>query len=118
MRTVLRVGLLLATGFPGACQTVPHRDQPGSGSMAAHSAQVVTAGCATCIFDMDGVNGCKLAVEVDGRKYLVSGSGIDDHGDAHASDGLCNARRQAIVNGRIERDRFVADRIKLLPLEK
>ena len=73
------------------------------------------AGCATCIFDMKGVTGCKLAVKIDGRAYLVEGSGIDDHGDAHAEDGLCNAARPARVSGHVEGDKFVASKIELLP---
>ena len=64
---------------------------------------------------MKGVEGCKLAVEIDGQRYLVQGSDIDDHGDAHASDGLCNAARRATVKGKISGDRFVADVIRLSP---
>lgn len=73
-----------------------------------------TVGCATCIFDMPEVSGCQLAVKVDGVPYLVDGSGIDDHGDAHAADGLCNSERQAIVKGSIRNDRFAAQHIEVL----
>ena len=71
-------------------------------------------GCATCVFDMKDVTGCKLAVKVEGKPYLVTGSGIDDHGDAHAPDGLCNKERQARVEGKVEDDRYVAKRIEVL----
>ncbi len=71
-------------------------------------------GCATCIFHMKNVAGCKLAVKLDGKPYLVSGSDIDDHGDAHASDGLCNAERIATVEGKIENGQFSAKRISVL----
>ena len=71
------------------------------------------AGCATCIYNMKGVRGCKLAVKVDGTPYLVDGVGINDLGDAHADDGLCNTSRKVIVDGRVEGDRFVAKMIKL-----
>jgi len=67
------------------------------------------------MFHMKDVAGCKLAVEIDGRHYLIDGSDIDDHGDAHAADGLCNAVRDAKVEGRIEGERFVARRVELLP---
>ena len=70
----------------------------------------------TCIIQMEGVVGCKLAVRIDGKPYLVTGSDIDDHGDAHASDGLCNAMRRAKVTGEIKDDRFVAESFELLPL--
>jgi len=72
-------------------------------------------GCATCVFHMKGVEGCKLAVEIDGRHYLVQGSGIDDHGDAHAPNGLCNAARRATVKGKVSGDRFVAEELRVLP---
>lgn len=71
-------------------------------------------GCATCVFHMKNVRGCKLAVKVDGKPYLVAGSDIDDHGDAHAPDGLCNAERSARVEGNVEGDRFVAKHIEVL----
>jgi len=73
-----------------------------------------TVGCATCIYHMKHVTGCKLAVKLDGKPYLVDGSGIDDHGNAHASDGLCNAERKAIVDGRLKNGRFAAKRITIL----
>jgi monofunctional biosynthetic peptidoglycan transglycosylase len=72
-------------------------------------------GCATCVFRMKGVEGCKLAIEFDGRHYLVQGSEIDDHGDAHASDGLCNAARHAKARGKISGDHFLAEELRLLP---
>ncbi len=77
--------------------------------------QIVRAGCATCIFKMEGVAGCKLAVEIHGKAYLVTGSGINDHGDAHASDGLCKTARKATVQGKIEGERFVATQFELQP---
>ncbi|MCH7527617.1 MAG: hypothetical protein IID39_09280 [Planctomycetes bacterium] len=64
---------------------------------------------------MEGVVGCKLAVRIDGKPYLVTGSDIDDHGDAHASDGLCNAAGRAVVEGEIDGGRFVATGFELRP---
>ncbi len=77
--------------------------------------QKVEAGCATCVFDMEDVVGCKLAIKIDGTAYLVTGSDIDDHGDAHAPDGLCHVAKPAEVQGKIEGDRFVATMFKLRP---
>ena len=71
------------------------------------------AGCAMCIYNMKDVRGCKLAVKVDGKAYLVDGAGIDDLGDAHADDGICITARKVIVDGKVEGDRFVAKMIKL-----
>lgn len=86
-----------------------------SSEFVYHSSQIVDVGCATCIFHMKGVAGCKLAVEIKGKAYLVTGSDIDDHGDAHAKDGLCNARRKAVVTGKIDDGRFVATKMELQP---
>lgn len=70
--------------------------------------QVVDIACGECQFGMEGTN-CDLAVRVDGQPYFVDGFSIDDFGDAHAADGLCNAIKQARVTGRIEGERFIAD---------
>ena len=78
------------------------------------SSRLASVGCATCIFHMKHVRGCKLAVMLDGKPYLVEGSGIDDHGDANAADGRCNAERKASVEGTISHDRFMARRISVL----
>lgn len=76
--------------------------------------QVVAASCGQCRFGMKG-KGCNLAVRIDGKAYFVTGTSIDEHGDAHASDGFCNAIRKAEVKGRILNDRFVASYFRLLP---
>ena len=52
---------------------------------------------------MPGVTGCKLAIKVDGKAYLVSGSDVS----AHAA-GLCGATKNAEVTGKVDGDKFVA----------
>ncbi len=84
-------------------------------STVAATTQTVEAGCATCIYDMKDVTGCKLAVKIDGKAYLVSGKSMDDLGDAHAEDGLCNIARKAEVTGKLDGDRFVVTQMALLP---
>lgn len=79
------------------------------------SQRTAKVACATCIYDMKGVSGCKLAVKVDGEPYLVSGVAMKDLGNAHAAHGLCNTERKAKVEGRVEDDRFVAKWMELLP---
>lgn len=112
MRAVLIVSVatLLAVG----CNTVQRRENSRT---APASGQPVVAGCATCIFEMEGVSGCVLAVKIAGKHYLVNGSDIDDHGDAHEPRGLCNSARDALVEGTIEGDRFVAGRFELKPYD-
>ncbi|MCA9242454.1 MAG: hypothetical protein KDA32_00755 [Phycisphaerales bacterium] len=100
------VVLLLMTG----CASTPRavgRDKP----------RVVQAGCGMCVFHMKGEDECQLAVKIDGRPYLVVGTDIDDYGDAHAPDGLCNTSREARVSGEIRNDRFVAHTFELEPME-
>ena len=75
--------------------------------------QVVEASCGECQFKLPG-KGCDLAVRIDGKAYFVDGTKIDDHGDAHASDGFCEAIRKAEVQGEIVDNRFKATWFKLV----
>ncbi len=78
---------------------------------------VVEASCGQCRFHMAG-KGCDLAVRINGKSYFVDGTAIDDHGDAHAKDGFCEAIRQAKVQGEIINNRFKATYFKLIEPEK
>lgn len=71
----------------------------------AEKPQIVEAACGECQFGMEG-KGCDLAVRIDGKSYFVDGTKIDEHGDAHAKDGFCNAIRKASVTGKIENNRY------------
>ena len=79
--------------------------------------QIVEASCGQCQLGMEG-SGCDLAVRIDGKCYYVDGSSIDDHGDAHGDDGLCNCIRKAKVTGAIKDGRFVANQIELVETSK
>ena len=76
--------------------------------------QIVDASCGQCQFDMEG-SGCDLAIRIDGKSYFVDGTSIDDHGDAHAEDGLCNCIRKAKASGEIRNERFFATRLEVMP---
>jgi len=86
--------------------------EPAGGDAGVESL-VVKAACGQCQFGLSG-HDCDLAVRIDGETYYVDGTNIDDHGDAHAEDGFCNAVRLARVTGRIENGRFVATSFELL----
>lgn len=77
--------------------------------------QIVEVSCGQCQFGMQSKKGCDLAVRMDGKTYFVEGTKLDEHGDAHAEDGFCNAVRKAEVVGEIKEDKFVVSYFKLLP---
>lgn len=67
--------------------------------------EVVETACGQCQFGLSG-KGCNLAVRINGKAYFVDGTDIDSHGDAHASDGFCNAVRKASVQGAVVNNRY------------
>ncbi len=75
---------------------------------------IVDASCGQCKLGLPGKS-CDLAIRFKGKAYFVDGTVIDEHGDAHAKDGFCNAIRKAEVQGEIINDRFKATYFKLLP---
>jgi len=79
--------------------------------------QIVEVSCGECQFGLKG-KGCDLAVRIDGKAYFVDGTKIDDHGDAHAKDGFCEAIRKAEVTGTIVNNRFQVTSFTLLPEQK
>ncbi|BFM43671.1 DUF6370 family protein [Flavobacterium sp. CFS9] len=74
---------------------------------------IVETACGECQFGMKGKS-CDLAVRIDGKTYFVDGTTIDEHGDAHAKDGFCNAVRKASVFGKVENDRFKVSSFTLI----
>jgi Family of unknown function (DUF6370) len=79
--------------------------------------QVVEASCGECNFEMKGKS-CDLAVRINGKAYFVDGTAIDQHGDAHAKDGFCEAIRKAEVQGEVVNNRFKVTYFKLIKEEK
>jgi Family of unknown function (DUF6370) len=78
--------------------------------------QIVDAACGQCQFKMTG-KGCDLAVRINGKSYFVDGTTIDEHGDAHAKDGFCEAIRKAEVQGEVINNRFKVTYFKLVKPE-
>ncbi len=79
--------------------------------------QIVEVSCGECQFGMNG-KGCDLAIRYEGKSYFVDGTKIDEHGDAHAKDGFCEAIRKAEVTGEIIDNRFKVITFTLLPEKK
>lgn len=105
-----KLALVFALAFTG---TLSAQMQPAVAKKDAPEAQIVEAGCGLCRFGMEGKD-CRLAVRIGDKPYWVSGSSIDDHGDAHAANGLCMTSRKAEVIGEISGDSFKATSFKLL----
>jgi hypothetical protein len=76
--------------------------------------QIAGVSCGQCNFKLNTQKGCDLAVRLDGKAYFIDGTKIDDHGDAHADDGFCNAIKKAEVRGTIVGGRFKASYFKLI----
>ena len=73
----------------------------------------VEATCGTCMFKMEG-KGCLLAIKFKDKNYFVDGTDLDDHGDAHDSEGFCNAIKKAKVQGTVVKDRFEVTYFELI----
>lgn len=91
-----------------------NQEKPKSAKKTTAINKVVEASCGQCNFKLKTQKGCDLAVRIDGKAYFVDGSNIDDHGDAHADEGFCNAISKASVKGEIIKGRFKASEFKLL----
>ena len=79
--------------------------------------QIVEAACGQCQFKLPGKS-CDLAVRINGKAYFVDGANIDEHGDAHGTDGFCNAISKAEVKGEIVDGRYKATYFKLIKSKK
>lgn len=86
----------------------------GAGPLASLDALDVEVACGQCQFGMEG-EGCDLALRVGALTYWLDGTGIDEHGDAHAADGFCNAVRKAVVSGEVVDGRFAVTEFALQP---
>ncbi|MBH2003051.1 MAG: hypothetical protein I8H66_00035 [Sphingobacteriia bacterium] len=74
---------------------------------------IAEVGCGQCQLGLPGKT-CDLAIRIKGKAYFVTGTDIDSHGDAHASDGFCNAVRNARVQGKLVNNRFKASYFQLI----
>ena len=74
---------------------------------------IVEAACGQCQFQMKG-KGCTLAVRIKGKSYFVEKTHIDAYGDAHETEGFCNAISKAKVQGQIVGGKFIASYFELI----
>ncbi len=97
--------------FAAAAQTTNKKLQIIDISKALY---VVEVSCGECQFHLAGKT-CDLAIRLNGKAYFIEGTTIDEHGDAHAKDGFCEAIRKAEVQGEIKGDKYKVSYFKLLP---
>ena len=109
MKLILTIAFLGFLTTVSAQNTALKTNQPDS----TKKIQVCEASCGECQFHLEG-KGCQLAVRINGKAYFVDGTTIDDHGDAHATDGFCEAIRKAEVQGEVINGRFKATYFKLI----
>ena len=74
---------------------------------------LVLASCGMCNFGMKNQKSCSLAIQISEQSYSVKGTGMEDQGDPHAKDGLCNAVRVASVAGTVKDGLFLAESFEL-----
>lgn len=113
MKTILTVMFFLMTGSFISAQSVKKDIHVVD---TTKKVMIVETACGKCKLGLKGTD-CELAVRINGKAYYVDGTSIDDHGDAHAKEGFCNAVRKAEVQGEIVNGRFKATYFKLLPNE-
>ena len=96
-------------------QIAAAQQKPDSTTIVAKTSKdiLVDAACGQCRLGLPG-KGCDLAVRIEGKAYFVDGTKIDEHGDAHAAEGFCNAVRKAKVQGKVVEGRFKATSFALL----
>ena len=108
--------ILFAFSFSYFSSTAQTKEKAPNKLDSTKKVLVAEASCGQCQFGLAGTD-CDLAVRIDGKAYYVDGSHIDDHGDAHAADGFCNAIRKAEVQGEVVNNRFRATYFKLVKAE-
>jgi len=77
----------------------------GRGTVKMIKSQTAEVACGSCIYKMPGVEGCHLAVMIDGKPYLVQGATWPNHD-------FCDAKQQAVVSGKLEGDKFIATSVE------
>ena len=75
---------------------------------------LVITSCGQCNLGLKGKAGCSLTIKIGESIYPVEGTGIHDHGDAHAKEGFCSAIRVAWATGKIKDKVFHAESFQLV----
>ncbi len=81
---------------------------PPSAGLNVSQERTVEVACASCIYHIPGVKGCKLAATIDGKPMLVTGVRVNAH-----KLGLCSQAKKAVVAGKVDGDNFVATKFEV-----
>ncbi len=81
---------------------------PPAAGLNAGQERTVEVACASCIYHIPGVKGCKLAATIDGKPMLVTGVRVNAH-----KLGLCSQAKKAVVAGKVDGDNFVATKFEV-----
>ena len=100
--------MLAGCGQEQTTSTPPQSSETSTAVLTAAGEQTVELSCATCIYKMSDVAGCKLAAKVAGQAMLVDGPSIDLH-----EHNLCSGTTQAKVVGKVESGKFIASNITI-----
>lgn len=66
---------------------------------------LIITSCGKCNFGTKE-KGCSLSAKIGDKIYPIQGVGINEHGDAHSTEGFCNAVRVAWATGTIQKNIF------------
>ncbi len=70
----------------------------------------INIGCAACVYEMEGMEGCsKAAAEIDGKPMLITGMHLEVH-----DMGLCSVPKKANVMGKVENGKLKASKVTLV----
>lgn len=110
MHKTLLPAIAVATLFFACSQSERNDGVRAASAVDSTNAQTLEVGCAGCVFNMPGADGCQLAVKIGDKIHLVSGVEMPGH-----ESGLCDHSRMASVNGQLDGERFVATALELKP---
>ncbi|WP_258932597.1 DUF6370 family protein [Flavobacterium oreochromis] len=74
--------------------------------------QDVEASCGLCQLGTKDKD-CSLTIRYNNNVYKVIGTSIDDHGDAHATNGFCNSIKKSKSFWDIKRRKILSKEISL-----
>ena len=76
-------------------------------------AGLIIASCGKCNFANKDKR-CELSIKIGEKLFPVVGTNLNEHGDAHSSEGFCSAVRIARAKGEIKKNTFHSESFVLI----